>query len=343
MNRRGFTLVELVSSVGLISVIIFGACALYIVFLKTDRRTTQQTESSVYSLLVLKELRTKLYMAGGGSLSPWRSVVLENSCSARLWFPNCFNSDRVNIMTAKQTADRTDFVPVLSVNTYDRSLGIVNIPFTGLIPCPLTSAHVNTSIALTTPDTNTVLVLWVTGVDTTLCNLITQDSLQGEIFNTTGATTANYTNGSMSFVTINTYYYDQSGKQIIEFSKVDNSAALDPLDKKVLANDIWDFQVALGYDSGNRDGKIDNRLALDDEVLYNLSGSETMSSINGGLGANPADLRMIFCGVVVALPDSTETNTSNEKVFDGNAINITGHKVFSLTKRFYLRNVAIYN
>jgi len=86
---------------------------------------------------------------------------------------------------------------------------------------------------------------------------------------------------------------------------------------RVLSDEVYDFQVAFGYDAPPADGNIVDNGSTGDEWRYNSAGADDLGS--GGLtAAGLTDLRMAKIAVVHGAADPDGTSA---QVFDGPVVN----------------------
>jgi hypothetical protein len=101
----------------------------------------------------------------------------------------------------------------------------------------------------------------------------------------------------------------------------------------LVADHVYSFQIALGYDAGD-DGDLLDRSATDDEWVGNARSDTRPASI-----ADDRLLRMVGVGVVVG-ERVAQTGTAAQ-VFDGASVAVPGIYLATATTKVALRNLNI--
>lgn len=86
---------------------------------------------------------------------------------------------------------------------------------------------------------------------------------------------------------------------------------------RILADRVYDFQVALGYDAPDADGVINDFGNTNDEIMGNAAGDALGS--DGLLNATDADLRTVWVGIVHGIPLQNKS-PNRVRVLDGSLI-----------------------
>lgn len=84
----------------------------------------------------------------------------------------------------------------------------------------------------------------------------------------------NWTNGTITMMNVETLYVDMTNRMLKRFSDLNNNQAIDPNEDVIVADNIFDLQVGLGYDFNLADGNVSETVnGLNDEWLFNAPGA----------------------------------------------------------------------
>lgn len=342
-THAGFTLTELLIASALSSIILLFGSSFLISSQKADLNMTQHLDITFSTVQTAKMMRKELYLAGGPYLHPWNAIAVENNCAASPpWFPACGGSDRITVANEIVDPNTNTFGSAYKITSYEPS-GVITIDTS--LGCPLVAALANKHFIITDPTDLEVYARWVTAVNITTCQLSTTNDRQGAILNTPNAAVANYVGGIATMVVLKTIYLDTANKLLRRLTKNNNLIPLSAGELTTIAVDVFDLQLALGYDVDLRDGNVEGSssstyaaVSTADEVLYNHP-SDTLALMKG-IGANKRDLKMVLVAVTRGTTlMKTVLYGNSQKFFDGPNISSPAHYLFGFEKRFYLRNV----
>ncbi len=343
-NRHGFTLAEMLVGMMIGGLVLMGASQiLYQVLLaKKDFDSSINTMSEVN--LVSNYLSHQLYMAGGNGITAWQSLKVENNCAARMNFPDCNGTDRltVAINTTEPVAGVKTYKASFSPYSYDSTSGTVTLlaPLAPPASCPLTAVLPPGHILVVDRDTNQVDSRWVTATDVPNCKVDTAADNQGTLLNKSNGVNNIYFSSTMYFVDLHTYYLDTAARNLYDVSMVSNNLVFDlATEAKLIAPEVFDFQLGLGYDTGVKDGVVLDDGSDTDEILYNNS-LDTFAKL-GNMGAFEADMRELFVVFTKGLPKKGWIDNSQN--FDGPAlVAISDYKLSTFKRAFAFRNTMTY-
>jgi len=342
-STRGFTVIELCMALVSMAVLIMVASQILLSGLRDFYFYENQMNLSDRIILVSRLIENEFTMSGGNFLPPWLSMQVENNCTTRIGLPDCAGSDRLSIATSLYDPISFAFFPTLSVNTFDTVNKKISISFSPpALPCPIVATQQNQHVLMTNATTTEVYSLWTTNVDLVNCTFTVESDVQGNILNSANFATTNYALGALSFVRIRSYYLDTIAHQLKYLEKTTNSATLDPADIHNLIYNVYDFQLALGYDTAPQDGQVDDSGTNIDEVLYNAPG-DSIATL-GGVGAGPSDLRQLFVAFVLGEPvkGNTAFVPKTFKNFDGPVVQAPHVNLQGLERKVFFRNSMTY-
>ena len=109
----------------------------------------------------------------------------------------------------------------------------------------------------------------------------------------------------------------------------------------LIATNVHDFQVQLGYDT-DRDSRIDDTSGLDDEWLFNVD--DEHDAVSGPSGTfDRRALRMVGVGVIVGVGNTSATAPSTARIVGGGVITSNEVWLRGAMGRASLRNLFIFN
>ena len=148
----------------------------------------------------------------------------------------------------------------------------------------------------------------------------------------------NFVGGLLIAATVERWFRDSQNRLIRE-SDVDNDGVISASERIVAAEDVFDFQVALGYDADG-DGIVLDDNGADDEWFGNAAGDTRAS---GRLEDVPVDrLRMLQIAVIVGGRDADAVGTATKQVLDGPARSATKTVLRPAVGRAFLRNLLTF-
>jgi type II secretory pathway pseudopilin PulG len=290
-NQKGFTLTEIMIAAGVAVFLIIGAAQLMV--------TQSQLQASASSLiltegdlLLMEDYFVRKISAGGGnSLSPWNSYWVEDACAARGPFPACDSSDRLTIVDSISAS--TCAVTGSTPSGLDHDLNISNAGGCCLLSLDLTNAQ-------------TMLVLgstygqrFVTAVDTGACTVHVTPGPNAN--HDSSPAVVDWTGATISPISIATIYLDTTTNELHSYTYLRNTTS-----DLIIADQIFDFQAALGFDLPLSDGVVTDTGSTTDEWLYNASGDAWGA---GKFSASPQtivsdSLKMVSVGLITGSLDA---------------------------------------
>lgn len=334
-------LIELIISTGIACFVVLLTSNLIVASIHDFAIYQNLTNLSSNVVVATKVIDREFSMSGGSFLSPWLSTRVENNCVARDGLPDCAQTDRVTVATGMYNQTTMSFFPVLPVTSFAANTISVSFSLPSL-PCPLNLANVNRHILLINSTYTEVFSLWVTGIDAVACTMSVDPDVQGTVLNTPNFAVTNYAAGSVNFVRLRTYFMDPTTKDFGYLEKNSNVPGIGPNEAHMILQNIFDFQVALGYDRPPQDGVVADNASTVDEILFNAAG-DTLATI-GGVGVALTDLRQLLVALVVGEKVTVERDFSRKlfKFFDGPVVSANNYVIQGLSRRIYLRNSMTY-
>lgn len=289
-RERGFTFVEVMVSSAIGLAIVVMGFSLLMLTRKQFLRAESNTSQAVSAVAFMDALARDIESAGGGTARSWMAIWVENSsragatCPARSPLPACVRSDRLTIAIAPVPARDCPIVAA----TGTTSVQLRNFP-----SCCLDSAPKHVMLAKGN--------FWsqrdVTAFDPVACQL----TLQPGPMTPHERLTADFAGGSVGTVDVVTYYRDETNgfmRQLVYGNAAQGIADED----RVIADQVLDFQVALGYDFNPTDGFVTESASGNDELLFNAP-SEALGSglLTTALPINLQSVRLsvLFAGAPV--------------------------------------------
>lgn len=342
-NRRGFTLIELCMAMASIVITMFAACQMLLSSARDFYFSENQINLSNKITLMTRLIETEFVLTSGNFLPPWLSLKVEDSCGPRIGLPDCFQSDRVTIATGLYDSASFAFFTTPSVASFDNITNTIFINFAlPMLPCPINASHLNQHILLTNAMQTEVYSLWTSNLNLVTCTFSVTPDLQGSILNSTNFLTTNYSSGVVSFVRLRSYFIDNTAHTLTYLQKSTNAAVHLASEFHDVIRDVYDFQVALGYDTAPHDGQILNLGSATDEILFNAP-ADSLATM-GVSGAIATDLRQMSIAVVMGetIKGLSSIKPKTFKNFDGPVIDIPGINLQSIERKMFFRNAMAY-
>ena len=308
-DLRAFTMVEMLVSLAIASIITaVGTTAVVSLYRQTvemRRSIALHEEGKILMEAILPELQA----AGGDSVRPHMAISVQQGAAGA--------SD---VLTIQQLAETSQSCPIQSKS------GVNLIAEVAGQPCCL-APLVGTGDYITLVSTSGNL--WVTllpaAINVSACKLQASAANivapQSQLLppTATAATSPSDING------IDAVEFENAKLSVMYSTKIyrtadDQLVREDALDDtghgfvRILADRVYDFQVALGYDVPDADGVIQDFNNTNDEVLGNATGDALGS--DGLLNATDADLRTVKVGIVHGVPLQAKA-PNRVRVLDG--------------------------
>ncbi|MDP2342532.1 MAG: prepilin-type N-terminal cleavage/methylation domain-containing protein [Deltaproteobacteria bacterium] len=308
--RRGFTLLELMVAMAIATII--GAAAvgagmlLNRVMVDTRKRAVLWDEAKRLEEAMLSQLQE----AGGDPLRPHEAILVENNCGARDGMPSCDGADRITI-----TRSRIGLPPCKVSGTSGANLDVDAV--SGV--CCLFMAADGSPLATSPWEQRAALLLRADG---TLVSLNLHNATNGtcKVNAPPGQGNPNpklLSAGTLVAVEAVTIYPSPQGStgeyQLVQWidgpiGGVVGNGTVDPSEILLIADHVYDFQVALGYDGNPENGESIDVASTSDEWLGNAAGD----ALNPVISLD--QLRMIGIGIAVGVPSG---RTIGAQLLDG--------------------------
>lgn len=311
-DNGGFSLVEVLIAMGIATFIIVISTGVHISNLRYFRTTEGRTNIYQDAILISEFFRNELMAAGGGSVRGWMGLWVEDNCNARAPLPGCAGSDRVTISSVTVPLQECPITGQLGG-------GRVQVAFTSPGICCMQPQAADEKTYL---DKNVMVTLgdytaqyYVRAVNLQFCQA---DLVPGQAYGGSNLPPApavppyNWTNGTMSMISVETFYWDSAANTLKRFIDKNNDGAPQSDEDVVVADNIFDLQFALGYDFNLADGNINETAnGASDEWLYN--NPSAVETYGAGYFVAPitrSALQMVMFGVIVGYPDTTLSLTN---------------------------------
>jgi prepilin-type N-terminal cleavage/methylation domain-containing protein len=357
--RHGFSLLELMIALAMATAVAAAALMASAQIGRSMSDTRRRVLAFDEAKRIVEAVISEFQQSGGNPLSPAQALVVENgTCSPingqteEATIPACDGQDRIVV-----TAVRTTFIDSTGA---ERSLGSCEVESVtgsvlhlrkddgGLCRClfPETPVGRGNSDDEPSPFSRSTVVL-VRDSDGQMVPLRLKGTVAGCAMLVAppapGETTPALAPGSIVPVTRRHFFTRPDltlpgARQLVVWTDVGNGVSepdgkpsLDEL--SLVADHVFSFQVALGYDAGD-DGDLLDRSAPDDEWVGNAPNDTRPTSI-----ADNRLLRMVGVGVVVG--DRANLANAGVGVFDGPRITAPGIHLATATTKVALRNLNI--
>ncbi len=330
-SSRGFTLVEIMISMGVALVIIMGSMVAVMNGARWHRAAEANEAITSLTTVVLDTVGRDIQSAGGGALKAWQAIWIENSsdpgaggalCPARAPLPACNGGDRLSIAT---TIPRDRICQITASDA--SSVTLDNLP-----NCCLSTSPVQ------------VMLLsglnWsqrrVTGFDSASCVVNIEPGPMAPNDRIVGL--ADWAGGMLVEVQIGTYHFDRTQTRLFYFDDENGDNVIDAGENLIVADGLFDFQVSLGYDFNVVDGWIREGPVATDEVLFNAVGE--MLGAGYFLSALPINLHTIFVGIITGQRGiQSDEETRPARIPDGELIEQNGLVMRAFKGRYMPRHL----
>jgi prepilin-type N-terminal cleavage/methylation domain-containing protein len=288
---RGVTLIELMVATTIAGIVIAGAVSSVATIQRFVVEAGRSAELDGEAKLLVDYLVASSQGLGGGAIRPWVVVNVDDNWDA---------------------ANMTDRVTIVEI---DDSLGECTIeshPGHGAVftfdasDCCIDSTWDGREVIATSPNGNFFMTLTVGTATSTPGNC--QGNFPPGLTNLTGfdrlpGTDTDMVGGAIVLGKVSRFFLDSTRHVLVMEKDTDGDGVMEQID---LADSVYDFQAALGYDP-DRNGIIVEDGTTADEWLFNAP-ADALGS--GGLvTATGADLRMINYGVAMGVKTTLTANT----------------------------------
>lgn len=342
-HSRGFTLIEMLGVLGLLSIVILATVSIYIKaagqYFEYRNRSGMLTDSALLSDYLTKIVQN----SGGGAVRAWMSVHVENDCAARGDLPDCGGSDRLTVVRTFLDSRACPIVSQVDPTS-------ITSEITGGTCCLRHQAAM--------PPAQHRPVLLVHGdhyfrqaygsviSGGGQCHLQFTNGQAG--FGDFSKPDGDWAGGLVSVLEIETLFLDKTTNELRSWTDVNGDGLIDPNfdngELKILATSVFDFQVALGFDFNPPDLDISdgNGNTAADEWLYNAPGEGRAIGLFADADNN--ELRAVRLGLILGSqsPKAAEQTPAPESVLDGAPIQENGWYMYPTVHRINLRNLGIF-
>lgn len=325
---RGMTLIELMVASAIAAVIVSAATASVMAVYRSSRDAQMRASIDAEAKLLVEYLVSRIQPAGGGSFRPWSMVTVEND-----W--NGDGSDRL-ILAELDTA-----LGECTISSHNGSSVVYGFPDS---PCCLDPVPTWDGRQVMVVSENGENTLSLTINNTTSSSGTCQANFTswtasplGQLNRLPGGDRSALVGGAMAVVKSKRFYVNKTTHELIMQQDTDNDGTWEDV---VLADEVYDLQLALGYDSGTADGHITDTGSSTDEWLYNAPG-DTMATINS-TGADPTDLRMMAVGIIFGTR-STTMSGNPVKLLDGPQVTQPDRFLRGTIGRAMMRNLSLFD
>lgn len=345
-EARGYSLIETMIALA-ISLICVAASVSWFLFQNASMSVASARVNADETVaFAAYEINRAWSQIGGGSVQPWAAVWVEDNstgCNARGPLPDCDGSDRVTL--AELDTDIPE-CPLQGFSAASGALTSIEIEdYSGGGPIPTWVCCIKDFAGrqiYVTDDSGNTMARYVTSVNSSTCTASTEpvrQALSNLRYPASGAF-PNLEFGVISPVTISTYYLDRSTQQLWEWTDKNNDYAISTDEVRSVAAQIFDLQVALGYDA-NGDSVITDNKSATDEWLYNATGD----ALGAGMlaTATPQKLREIGFSIAAGTktsPSNSPTNSRFER-WNGPARDLNGWQVYGRSRKVLPRNIRL--
>lgn len=319
---RGFSLLEMMVALAISAVVVAVGTQVIAAMLKTTKKMAANAQLDSQAQLITEALAAEAQGVGGGALRPAGAVMVNNK-------------------RAGDPPPVTDELTLLIVDDTKNPCGISG--FHSNKPkfiqagtcCANTEFAANNLVALVSPDGDkTGVKLFSPLGGGCKMNVSASDFPTAP---TLAVMETQFTGGSALVVRQRKYFLDDTTHQlqVLDTDLSGNSRT------RIVAENVYDFQVALGYDVPNpaRDGVSTDTGGTDDEWLFNAVGdSFALPPLNQGTNA---DLQRLAIGITVGVKQ-TDGGGNTIKLLDGSNLSIPGVYLRSSISRITFRNLFLF-
>ncbi|MBI1948240.1 MAG: prepilin-type N-terminal cleavage/methylation domain-containing protein [Deltaproteobacteria bacterium] len=339
-HARGFTLIEAMMASVLAAVIIAPLTAAVMNINRTIIETKKRTALRSDAKLIGEYLAATVQGVGGDVVRPYMAALVENGsslppptergCRAIAGLPACDGSDRLTFMVQDQVRPVCTVLGNAGVNLQvDDSAGccLDNGPgFTGQQALVVGASGIAVSVFLNTR--------------TGSCNINAPPGLGSGVLPGTLASVG-YP-ASLVVVSGRMIYVDRTTHALMMWIDATNPGAADADELTVLADNVWDLQLAPGYDALPQDGHVVDLDDGADEVLFN---DTTDPSFPGEAGpfVNVRDVDLRTLRMSFAVGTSAQFDTGNSVLLlDGPTRSATGFYLEPTSVSVMMRNLNVF-
>jgi prepilin-type N-terminal cleavage/methylation domain-containing protein len=333
-SQRGVSLVEILIVVAISSLIVVAAFTTYTGSYAQYRNSETKSLLSQDTLLLSNYISRVLEEVGGGSTRIWESLWIEDNatCANRAPFGPCNGADRVNLAILSYPAVECPITAYTAPNVYT-----INAAPT----CCFTAALQGKQVMLTLNGLWSQQYVQIANAAT--CQITVANGQMSGNDNVAGLDPVNgFTGGIMSQMDVQTLYVDTVNNQLLSFVDANNNGAIDPGEVSLLADQVYDLQIALGYDFNPTDGTITDTQSNADEWTNNAAGANDALGAGFFLTATADQLRMIEFGLVLGTPLPATGAGNRVQILNGNVLTNPNSFLQGVLTKVAPRNLGVY-
>jgi prepilin-type N-terminal cleavage/methylation domain-containing protein len=315
---RGFSLIELMVAMAIAGITI----SIAVFALAQINKTSKQVRTNAYldkeAQMLIEYIIADAQGAGGGSLRPGGAVTVVNGTAGA--------SDRVTVKVLDPS------VPECLISGWTGN----HAEFDDAGACCADNWTPGTTMTLVSPTGDLSMTLTVPTTPIPSCRLGFIPAAHPEI-SSTADLWAKFDGGSGMVVRERSYYLDAATREL----RLDDFDLTGAARTRLIAEDVYDFQVALGFDVPNpdRDNSVTNTNSTTDEWLFNATGDAmTAAPLSAG---SLEDLRRVTFALTVGLP-RTDWPGNTVQHLDGATLNIAGTQLRGVESTATFRNLFIF-
>jgi prepilin-type N-terminal cleavage/methylation domain-containing protein len=350
MNHFGFSLIELMVAVGLFSIVSFAGLNQIVTLNVLRKMVEAKTNGRMDAKLLTIYITNNMQQIGGGPVRPWMAILDENNCAASGVFPACQGSDRITYALVNNSINTCTIQSTTGTN-------ILNFdPIASSQCCSNSMLHLQVALVSGSYYAH-YFITKVVGPSVPAPNSCSVTLAPGQLqgLNPTYGPPnfSSFAGGSMTVENVATLYLDPVNYVLHSYTDYNNDGNLDTgvvlpngttvNDDTVLADQVVDLQIILGFDAPPQDGVITNLNSDKDEWLYNSTMPLEALQQGGLTTATMVDLRGIGVGVITSSPGNSTVAGSETQLFDGPSRSVQNYFLTSSQSRIYFRSVNVIN
>lgn len=351
MNRpRAFSLVEVAVTLAIAGIVIAIAASVVTQMNGTLAHARVRQQADEEAKLLGEWLVFQMRGLGGDDLRPWEAVVVENNCAARGDLPGCGGSDRLTVRVADAAIGSCGLIGSFGASVESNLMdgpplgngdGLENkaddtccLDVVGGAPGP--SPWEDRTAFLIDSDRNVHPVA-----------LHTRDSAGGNgcainIPSGLPVASSKVPGGRLIVATQQVFFRAPATtgalveNGLYAFKDENFDDRFDPGELTLIADNVFDLQIALGYDH-DKNGRIVEDGTTTDELHFNAAGDALPA------GFDLENLRQLAVGLVVGVPLQARGTAPTVQVFDGPARTSVTHHLRGTVLRATLRNIFLFD
>jgi len=316
---RGVTLVELTVASAIASIVMAAATTSVVALLRNINEVRATAGLDAEAKLLTEYLVASSQGLGGGALRPWATIQVENNFDGS-------GSDRFTYF------EINDDFGACTIEARPGNGVVFRFPTT---PCCVNSSWEGLEAIASSPNGTFYQALRIGNTTSSPgnCQANFPPGLAGPGYDRLAGSATDWVGGTLMVGRINRVSMNSARRVLVLERDIDGDGDLDPID---LAGDVYDFQVALGYDI-NRNGLLADTGNTADEWFGNST--DTMGS--GGLtNVTGPDLRMARFGITLGVRSGTPSKPV--QLLNGPTRSVSGIHLRGTIGRALFRNLALF-